>query len=116
MTLLPGDYSPPAGRLLIAFNNEMPAGCIALRKVDDNICEMKRSYVKPQFRGLKIGKLLTKEIIAQAVKIGYKKIRLDTVPAMIEAQRMYESYGFYDIDPYCINPVPGARYMELKLN
>ncbi len=113
---LPGDYSPPEGRLLLAFCNRITAGCVGLRKLEDGICEMKRLYVKPQFRGLKIGKLLTDEIIKEAKLEGYNKIRLDTVPAMKEAQKIYELYGFYDIEAYRANPVPGARFMELKLS
>ncbi|MBA4317938.1 MAG: GNAT family N-acetyltransferase [Flavobacterium sp.] len=116
LSSLPGEYSPPDGRLLLAYYKGNPAGCIALRNLDNGICEMKRLYVRPHFRGLKIGRLLTNEILSEAKKAGYHTIRLDTVPAMKDAQRMYELYGFYDIEPYRKNPVSGARYMELKLN
>ena len=116
LSSLPGEYSPPDGRLILAYYKSSPAGCIALRKLETGICEMKRLYVRPQFRGLKIGRGLTHELLSEAKNAGYHTIRLDTVPAMKNAQRMYERFGFYDIEPYRKNPLPGARYMELKLN
>jgi ribosomal protein S18 acetylase RimI-like enzyme len=112
---LPGAYSPPEGRLFLAeFEGEI-AGCIALRKLEKEICEMKRLYVKPRFRGHNIGKNLVEKLISEAKKIGYKKMRLDTVPAMQTAQKLYKSIGFKEIEPYRLNHVPGAVYMELEL-
>ena len=112
---LPGDYSPPDGRLYIALYENKPVGCIALRKFMDSVCEMKRLYVRPQFRGNNIGKKLVELLIEDARKIGYKKMVLDTVPSMQTAQKLYRSFGFCEIKPYRINPVKGAKYMELKL-
>ncbi len=112
---LPGSYSPPEGRLFLAERSGAIAGCIALRKLDEHICEMKRLYVKPRFRGNNLGKVLVEKLINEARKIGYQKMRLDTVPSMQTAQKLYKSMGFYEIRPYRENPVPGAVFMELEL-
>ncbi len=112
---LPGDYLPPGGILLLAINDGFAAGCAALRKINDEICEMKRLYVRDKFRGLHIGINLANRLITEANKIGYKIMRLDTVPSMKTAQKLYKSLGFYEITPYRYNPVEGAVYMELKL-
>jgi len=112
---LPGDYSPPSGSLLLANYEGEPAGCIALRRIDDRTCEMKRLYVKDIFRGKNIGKLLVDKIILEAKIIGYDKMRLDTTSTMRSAQKLYRSAGFYEIDPYYPNPLEGVLYMELKL-
>jgi len=112
---LPGDYSLPLGRLILALDENKPIGCIALRKLDEGICEMKRLYVKPSARGKGLGKLLVKTVIDEAIKIGYKKMRLDTVPQMKEAIDLYRSIGFYEIESYRENPIEGALYMEMKL-
>jgi putative acetyltransferase len=115
LTSLPGDYAPPKGRLLLVLSDSQPAGCVALRKLENGICEMKRLHVRPQLRGLHIGRTLAEAIIAEARQIGYRRMRLDTVPSMQAAQALYQSLGFVDIDAYCCNPVSGARFMELKL-
>jgi ribosomal protein S18 acetylase RimI-like enzyme len=112
---LPGDYAPPSGCLLLARHNGQAAGCIALRKLSDNISEMKRLYVKPQMRGLKIGRKLVEAVIAEARKIGYTHIRADTIPSMKQARALYVSIGFKEIKPYCRNPIEGAIFIELKL-
>ena len=112
---LPGEYAAPEGCLLLAKYQDQPAGCAALRKLSDGICEGKILYVRPQFRGLKIGRKLMESIIAEARRIGYSSIRGDTVPSMQIAQALYASLGFKEIEPYCRNPVEGAKFIELKL-
>ena len=113
---LPGGYAPPEGRLLLAECDGRLAACVALHKLDAAICEMKRLYLRPQFRGRGLGRALAERIFAEARAIGYRRMRLDTVePVMKDAVAMYRKLGFKDIAPYCANPMPGALYMELEL-
>ena len=113
---LPGKYSAPEGRLFLALTNRKPTGCIALRKLESGVCEMKRLFVKEIFQGLGIGKLLIESILAEARLIGYEKMRLDTYPPkMPRAVKMYESYGFREIPPYYHNPYDGTIFMEKNL-
>jgi GNAT superfamily N-acetyltransferase len=113
---LPGDYAPPEGRLLLAEFESQLAACVALHKLEDRICEMKRLYLRPQFRGKGLGRVLAERIIAEARQIGYERMRLDTVePVMKDAVAMYRKLGFKEIAPYSPNPMAGAMYMELEL-
>ncbi len=108
-------YSPPNGSLLLAFYQDQTSACVALRKLEEGICEMKRLYVKPQFRNLRIGRALAKGIIDEARSLGYNRMRLDTLPSMAWAQALYRSLGFHEIAPYRFNPVDGTVFMELRI-
>ena len=113
---LPGHYAPPEGRLLLAEYEDQLAGCVAMRALEPGVCEMKRLYLRPQFRGKSLGRALANRIIAEARHIGYQRMRLDTVePVMKDAVAMYRKLGFKEISPYRSNPIAGAMYMQLEL-
>jgi putative acetyltransferase len=113
---LPGSYVPPAGCLLIALWQGQVAGCAALQQIGNGICEMKRLYIKPSFRGLKIGRALAEAVIKKAREIGYARMRLDTLPSMERATTLYAALGFREIEPYRYNPIEGTAFMELTLD
>jgi len=116
LATLPGHYAPPKGRLLLAEYDGQFAGCAALRELEEDICEMKRLYLRPEFRGKGLGRAIAEHLIAEARQIGYTRMRLDTVePVMQDAVAMYRRLGFREIPPYCKNPIAGALYMELNL-
>jgi putative acetyltransferase len=116
LAALPGDYAPPHGRLLLAEYEGQLAGCMALHKLEPGICEMKRLYLRPQFRGKGLGRALANRAVADARLIGYQRLRLDTVePVMKDAVAMYRKIGFQETAPYRPNPIAGALYMELQL-
>jgi GNAT superfamily N-acetyltransferase len=113
---LPGHYAPPGGRLLLAEYDGQLAGCVALHKWEDGVCEMKRLYLRPSFRSKGLGRAMAETIIVEARSIGYQRIRLDTIePLMKDAVEMYRKLGFREIAPYRPNPIAGAMYMELQL-
>ena len=113
---LPGKYAAPDGRLFLIYVENSWAGCIALRKIDAEICEMKRLFVPEQFRGLGLGKMLIEKLLEEAGAIGYRKIRLDTLPdKMPSAVKLYRSYGFREIPPYYDSPHRRTLFMELNL-
>lgn len=112
---LPGKYAPPDGRLLLAIEGERVLGCVALRKVDDRICEMKRLYVRPEARGMAFGKRLADAIVDEARAAGYAEMRLDVLPEFAAARRMYEAMGFRAAAPVSHNPVPGTAFLGLAL-
>ena len=110
---LPGKYSPPDGRLYLAFLDDELVGCIAMRKLDEGICEMKRLFLRENARGHGLGNTLIEKVIAEARSIGYTKMRLDThPPKMGKAVSLYESHGFYKIESYYDNPHEGVLFME----
>lgn len=113
---LPGKYAEPSGIVLLARSEQEVVGCIALRMIDSDICEMKRLYVKPQVRSKKVGRLLVEQLCAEARKLGYQKMYLDTIPSMSSAVRLYTSLGFKPIKPYIYNPLAGAMFLGLDLN
>jgi putative acetyltransferase len=115
MREFPGEYIPPEGCLLLAMSGEEPAGCVGLRPLEPGVCEMKRLYVRPQYRGQRLGQHLARAIIAEARELGYVAMRLDTLPSMKAAIGMYRELGFQPIAPYYRNPVEGALFFELKL-
>ncbi|HLH26686.1 MAG TPA: GNAT family N-acetyltransferase [Chloroflexota bacterium] len=115
MADLPGPYSPPAGRLILALQAGEAIGCVALRPLDLQTCEMKRLYVRPAFRGHKLGRTLASHVIDEAGTIGYATIRLDTSSSMTEAIALYRSLGFTETAPYNDNPLPGALFFERRL-
>lgn len=118
MRSMPGKYAPPAGRLLLALWDGRPAGVIALRPLDEpGLCEMKRLYVRPEFRGHNIGRMLAERVIREAAEIGYSRMRLDTVAGKMDsAIAMYRELGFRETDPYYQTPVGHTLFMELALN
>src|SRR5262245_29871890 len=115
LAALPGEYAAPGGRLLLLTCLAQPAGCIALRRWSDDVCEMKRLFVRREFRGQGLARMLVQVLIEEARRMNYQKMRLDTLPTMQAARELYESFGFRPIEPYRHNPVPGAVFMELDL-
>jgi len=115
LAALPGKYAEPDGCLLVVKRGNEACGCVALRKLGDQICEMKRLYVKPGFRKHGLGKELIERVINEAKQRGYKFMRLDTLATMQSAIKLYKAYGFYEIPAYTFNPIPDAVYLELRL-
>jgi putative acetyltransferase len=114
---LPGSYAPPSGRLLLGHFEGQLAGCVALHSLEPGICEMKRLYLRPAFRGKGLGRIMVDTIVSEARRIRYHRLRLDTIePLMKDAVRTYRKMGFREIAPYCANPCEGALYMELELD
>jgi putative acetyltransferase len=112
---LPGDYAPPAGRLLLAQDGTEIAGCVAMRALTDGICEMKRLYVRPGFLHRGIGCQLAMRVVEEAWTAGYKAMRLDTLSTMTAATTLYRRLGFVPIPAYRFNPIEGALFFELAL-
>ena len=112
---LPGAYAPPGGVLLLLVEGETTLGCVALRRLDDEAAELKRLYLRPEARGGGRGRALTEAALREARGLGYRRVRLDTVPGMEAAQALYRTLGFREIAPYRENPIPGAAFLELEL-
>ncbi len=112
---IPGGYGPPTGLLLVAKHNDVPVGCGGLRKLDSDVCEMKRLYVAPESRSLGIGRLLVGQLLAHASRLGYRAMRLDTLKQMSQARRIYQQFGFVEIAGYYDNPLDDVIYMECSL-
>jgi GNAT superfamily N-acetyltransferase len=116
MKNLPGAYGPPSGILLLARCADHAAGCIAMRRLEAGICEMKRLYVRPGDRGRGLGRMLVERLIAEARGVGYERMRLDTIEsAMKDAVALYRRMGFQEIAPYSAVPIESALWMELLL-
>jgi ribosomal protein S18 acetylase RimI-like enzyme len=112
---LPGKYGLPDGRLYIAFADSKAVGCVGMRRINDTSCEMKRLYVKTEFRGHKIGQMLANKIIEDAVELKYDYMLLDTFATLKKAVSLYKKLGFYEIEPYYNNPLENVIYMRLYL-
>ncbi|MFN0162627.1 MAG: GNAT family N-acetyltransferase [Burkholderiales bacterium] len=112
---LPGSYAPPRGRLLLAMQEGVAVGCVALHEAGWPCAEMKRLFVRPAARGLGVGRTLVEAVLAEATSIGYVEVVLDTLPSMTEAQQLYTQFGFRDISAYRPNPIPGTRYLAKSL-
>lgn len=112
---LPGKYTRPGGDLLIGLQDDKILGCVAIRKLEGNVCEMKRLFVRPEARGTGLGIQLGREIIAIARELGYTLMRLDTLDSLTEAMQLYEKLGFQKTKPYYENPLPDVVYWELNL-
>jgi len=108
-------YAAPEGAFILALDGETVIGCAGVRKIDNEAAELKRVYVKDDYRGYKIGISLIKKGLENARELGYNKIRLDVIPTLVKAKKLYQSLGFYEIAPYFENPVPGTVYMEKEL-
>jgi putative acetyltransferase len=116
LAALPGKYAPPQGAVLIARNeNAVALGCVAMRPLEDGVCEMKRLYVAPEGRGLGLGRALAEAIIEAARTAGYREMRLDTLASMTGAQALYRALGFLEIAPYYDTPIEGTVFMGLRL-
>jgi putative acetyltransferase len=113
---LPGEYAPPRGRLLLAIVDGAPVGCVCLRPIDSDACEMKRLYVRDSARGLGVGRLLCERLIDDAALLGYGAMLLDTLDRMAEANALYQRLGFRETDAYRFNPLPDVRYLRLELD
>lgn len=116
LAALPGAYAEPRGRLWLVRVDDEVQGCVALRPLDDGTCELKRLFLRPSLHGRGMGRALTRRLVAEAKRLGYRAMRLDTLPMMKSAQRVYRSLGFVEIPPYTPNPVVGAICMELALD
>lgn len=108
-------YGLPDGRLYIAYYDDKLAGCVALRKLDEDRCELKRVFVRPEYRGNNIGRKMIDQVIDDAKEIGYSKMVLDTLPFLKAALHIYKTYGFYEIDSYLYSPMSNSIYLQLDL-
>lgn len=114
---IPGiKYSPPLGIWLLGFEENNLAGCVAIKQFQDNKCEMKRMFIKPEYRGRGLGKLFCNAVIEKAIEFGYDTVLLDTIEEMIEAVSLYKTYGFYEIPAYCINENDHPVYMAYHIH
>ncbi|WP_429301086.1 GNAT family N-acetyltransferase [Paraburkholderia sp. GAS199] len=113
---LPGKFAAPRGRVLLAWQDAQAVGCVAMRPLDDTVCEMKRLYLRPEGRGQQLGRALATRICRLAKDAGYTRIRLDTLPTMTAAMQLYASLGFEPIPAYVFNPIEGTKFLELDLD
>ncbi len=114
LALLPGKYANPSGRLILAWRGSQAVGCVALRRINDSTCELKRLYVRPEVRALQLGRQLAQRICTEAREAGYQRIFLDTLPTMTAAISLYASIGFMPVEPYVFNPIEGAIFLGME--
>ncbi len=115
LAAFPGEYGPPTGAILLAERDGAAVGCVCLRRFSEDVCEMKRLYVAPSARGSEAGRALAEALFDEGRRLGYCRMRLDTVVAMSAANALYRSLGFREIDPYRVNPLDGATFFERDL-
>ncbi|MBY0306562.1 MAG: GNAT family N-acetyltransferase [Sphingomonas sp. 28-62-20] len=113
---IPGKYAAPDGCILLADRDGLIDGCVSIKRVDAEICEMKRLYVRPRARGTRLGYALIESVISAARDLGYAEMRLDVLAEFVQARQLYAAFGFVAAEPISFNPIPGTDFLGLRLN